>query len=372
MRDAAVECLEEVYAVVGEPLVDIIARHGLRPAQLREIYARLGQSARAAEVPLSSASAGGGAGGGGASALAAGGGARDTAASRPADQRAADARAAAAAVLKAVKAGGAGGGGDGEDVCNGGDDSTPASPGADTYYNGSQQQQQHHHQQQQPAPAAAAPPKPKAAPKRRGGFGDGGGVGVAGELPDAPALYVATERELHAEMDRVAAALTGKDAANDWQRRIGALLRLEGLVKGGAAAFPDFDDTLRGLRDALAEQMLDRRSAVSRQVCHLLAALSAALGPRFDATAAAMLPLTFKVVIISVQVMADAADACARALARGHKHPKVLAAVCDALTGDKNAKLRERCSFYLLEASVFWDSEDRFCWVLFWLFFSPF
>lgn len=53
--------------------------------------------------------------------------------------------------------------------------------------------------------------------------------------------------------------------------------------------------------------------------------------------------------VITVQVMADAADACARELVGSHRHPKLLAAVCDAVTTDKNAKLRQACSSYLLE-----------------------
>jgi hypothetical protein len=43
VRDAAVECLEEVYRVYGEALVDVISSHALRPAHLNAIYSRLAQ-----------------------------------------------------------------------------------------------------------------------------------------------------------------------------------------------------------------------------------------------------------------------------------------------------------------------------------------
>lgn len=56
-----------------------------------------------------------------------------------------------------------------------------------------------------------------------------------------------------------------------------------------------------------------------------------------------------QVVIISVQVMADASDNCARMLVANHRHPKIVTAVADALVNDKNAKLRQNCSVYLLE-----------------------
>lgn len=59
MRDAAIECLEEIYPVTGEQLLDMISEHTLRPAMQREVYARLhipldvplGSSEQAAGAP---------------------------------------------------------------------------------------------------------------------------------------------------------------------------------------------------------------------------------------------------------------------------------------------------------------------------------
>ena len=45
-----------------------------------------------------------------------------------------------------------------------------------------------------------------------------------------------------------------------------------------------------------------RRSAVSRQACHLLCVLAATLGARFEPLALAFLPALFKVLVITVQV----------------------------------------------------------------------
>lgn len=43
VRDAAIECLEEVYRVYGEQLMDVLSTHQLRPAHLNLIYTRLAQ-----------------------------------------------------------------------------------------------------------------------------------------------------------------------------------------------------------------------------------------------------------------------------------------------------------------------------------------
>lgn len=43
VRDAAIECLEEVYKVYGEQLMDVLNSHQLRQAHLNLIFSRLGQ-----------------------------------------------------------------------------------------------------------------------------------------------------------------------------------------------------------------------------------------------------------------------------------------------------------------------------------------
>jgi hypothetical protein len=291
VRDAAVECLEEVYQVVGEALIDAVSHHGLRPAQLREVYARLGQAARAAEVPVSAASGvaaspGGGGGGGGG-----GGDCRDTATSRVDTDR------QAARHAETEKAG------YGKGVAGSPGQLSPSPRGAAARTPRPSPSPRPSASPQPSPPAQQAPPAraPAAAPTarpaaRRGGYKDGGGVGMSGELPHAPAIVVSCERELAAEMHKVAATIEGGPAGADWQKRISALVALEGIVKGGAAGFEGaFDECLKALREPVGEQLLDRRSAVSRQACHVLCVLSRALGPRFDAFAAAMVPLLFKV-----------------------------------------------------------------------------
>lgn len=71
-------------------------------------------------------------------------------------------------------------------------------------------------------------------------------------MPETAPLVVASEAELRGELERLAALLT---PAVEWTKRVDALLRLEGLAKGGAAAWPAFPELLGGLRDALAGQV---------------------------------------------------------------------------------------------------------------------
>ena len=129
---------------------------------------------------------------------------------------------------------------------------------------------------------------------------DGGGITADGVLPEAQALCVHSERELLRELDQIQGILAG--GAGDWDKRVAAIVRLEGLVKGGAAGFEGFNEALKALASPLVDQLSDRRSAVARQAAHLLEVLAAGMGPRFDSYMGQFLGPLFKVLPITVQV----------------------------------------------------------------------
>ena len=67
---------------------------------------------------------------------------------------------------------------------------------------------------------------------------------------------MASERDLGQAIDAIAADL---GPACDWQKRIAAMERIDGLLAGGAADYSSaFDANLRSLRDPLTRQVLDR------------------------------------------------------------------------------------------------------------------
>lgn len=78
-------------------------------------------------------------------------------------------------------------------------------------------------------------------------------MAASGSLPLAAPLVVGSEAELRSEVERVAAQLA---PSVEWTARVDALLRLEGLVKGGAASWSAFPELLAALlRDPLATQV---------------------------------------------------------------------------------------------------------------------
>jgi hypothetical protein len=115
----------------------------------------------------------------------------------------------------------------------------------------------------------------------------------------AEPVLVGCEADLRCEVDRLLHLLA---PAVEWTQRTEALLRLERLALGDAPSFAAFPELLLGLRDALAAQMQERRSAVSRQACRTVAALATASGPGFEPLAVHLLPVVFKALAMGIQV----------------------------------------------------------------------
>ena len=54
-----------------------------------------------------------------------------------------------------------------------------------------------------------------------------------------------------------------------------------------------------------------------------------------------------------LQVMAEAADLCCHTLVHHCPSPRLLKPIADAICTDRNAKLRQCCAKYMLQASLF-------------------
>ena len=236
---------------------------------------------------------------------------------------------------------------------------------------------------------------------RKGGYLDAVGSSTSGDLPAVRAIAVQHEGELRHQLDGVQADLAPHV---DWLKRVDAMLRLEGLVMGGED-YQSLPDLLLGLRAALVAQvgcrhalepprrraplpascalrppalraqLQDRRSAVSRQACHLSGVMAQACGARFEPHALQLLPALFKAVSMSIQVSADvagagaaspccqpvvspclhaqvvteAADVAVQTILDYCRSPRLLVIVCGIVKTDKSTRLRQLASERLLQ-----------------------
>ncbi|XP_002985873.2 CLIP-associated protein [Selaginella moellendorffii] len=167
------------------------------------------------------------------------------------------------------------------------------------------------------------------------------------DSPEQPVdpIKVYSERELVREMEKICSTLTQDQ---DWSVRMAALQRVEGLVYGGATDFQSFPSLLKQLTPPLNVQLSDRRSSIVKQACHLLNILSRELLSDFEACAESFIPMLFKLVVITVQVIAESADNCIKTILRNCRVSRMLPRIVDIAKNDRSGVLRARCCEYAL------------------------
>ncbi|KAL3620543.1 hypothetical protein CASFOL_035455 [Castilleja foliolosa] len=174
--------------------------------------------------------------------------------------------------------------------------------------------------------------------------------GDSSEKPVEP-IKVYSEKELIREFEKIASTLVPD---KDWSIRIAAMQRFEGLVIGGAVDYPCFRGLLKQLVGPLSTQLSDRRSSIVKQACHLLCFLSKDLLGDFEACAEMFIPVLFKLVVITVLVIAESADNCIKTMLRNCKVSRVLPRIVDSAKNDRGAALRARCCEYALLILEYW------------------
>ncbi|KAK9055667.1 hypothetical protein SSX86_026752 [Deinandra increscens subsp. villosa] len=170
------------------------------------------------------------------------------------------------------------------------------------------------------------------------------------EKPMDP-IKVYSEKELIREFEKIASTLVPE---KDWSLRIGAMQRVEGLIIGGAIDYPSFRGLLKQLVGPLSTQLADRRSSIVKQACHLLNFLSQELLGDFEALAEIFIPALFKLVVITVLVIAESADNCIKTLLRNCKVARILPRVAETAKHDRSSILRARCCEYALLILEHW------------------
>ncbi|XP_009799876.1 CLIP-associated protein [Nicotiana tabacum] len=182
-----------------------------------------------------------------------------------------------------------------------------------------------------------------------------GGDGDIAEKPVDP-IKVYSEKELVREFEKIASTLVPE---KDWSVRIAAMQRIEALVIGGAIDFPCFRGLLKQLVVPLSTQLSDRRSTIVKQACHLLSFLSQELLGDFEACAEMFIPVLFKLVVITVLVIAESADTCIKTMLRNCKVARALPRIADCAKNDRNAVLRARCCEYALLILEHWPDASE-------------
>ena len=165
-------------------------------------------------------------------------------------------------------------------------------------------------------------------------------------------VNVDSERELSNEIDKAATRL---DPAREWTDRVAAMVRVEALLLGGAAEWDGFPTLLGKLRGPLTAQVADRRSSIVRQAAHLLVVLAAELGGEFEKDAAHYVPELFKCSVITVQIIAESGDLGIRGILHNCQARALVPRLCEAASKDRSVKLRCQATGWLRLVVREWD-----------------
>ena len=187
---------------------------------------------------------------------------------------------------------------------------------------------------------AGAVPSPRNAQggMRRGGFGDSGGSTLDNGIVAVEPVLVDSEANFRQEISQVAAALAPSEK---WDIKMQSLQRLEGLFLGGCSRFPSVIGLLVDMQDAFRELITDKRSALCRQVCHLLIAAAEALQSDIEPLVDPLLPVLLKGTMVTKKVISESTQYCALTLL--YRCPAVRSALklSDLARKEHHGKFRE-------------------------------
>jgi CLIP-associating protein 1/2 len=147
----------------------------------------------------------------------------------------------------------------------------------------------------------------------------------------------------------------------DWLKRIAAMVRLEAITLGGGGrVFEEACTASLGTAvDVLLAQISDRRSAVVKQVSHLLVTLARDATKSFAQYVDHFVMALLKTTVVTVGVIADSGNACIRGIIEHCHAPKLVQKFTDAVVSERAPKMRGYIVEYLSIILKTWKLSNR-------------
>ncbi|XP_063285278.1 CLIP-associating protein 1 isoform X5 [Pelobates fuscus] len=161
---------------------------------------------------------------------------------------------------------------------------------------------------------------------------------------DVPTLQIYSARDLEESLNKTREILS--DDKQEWEQRIVALKKIRSLIMAGAAEYDIFLQHVRLLDGAFKLSAKDLRSQVVREACITLGHLSSVLRNKFDHGAESIMPTLFNLVPNSAKVMATSGMVAIRLIIR-HTHTPRLIPILTSSCTSKSVAVRRRCFEFL-------------------------
>ncbi|XP_058643425.1 CLIP-associating protein 1a isoform X9 [Onychostoma macrolepis] len=161
---------------------------------------------------------------------------------------------------------------------------------------------------------------------------------------DVPAVQIYSSKELEDSLNKIREVLS--DDKQDWEHRVTALKKVRSLLLAGATEHESFPQHLRLLEGAFKLSAKDLRSQVVREACITLGHLSLVLGNKFDHGAESIMPTLLNLVPNSAKVIATSGVATIRLILRRTHFPRLIPIITSNCTS-KSVAVRRRCYEFL-------------------------
>ncbi|XP_042620046.1 CLIP-associating protein 1 isoform X16 [Cyprinus carpio] len=161
---------------------------------------------------------------------------------------------------------------------------------------------------------------------------------------DVPAVQIYSSKELEDSLNKIREILS--DDKQDWEHRVTALKKVRSLLLAGATEHEGFLQHLRLLEGAFKLSAKDLRSQVVREACITLGHLSSLLGNKFDHGAESIMPTLLNLVPNSAKIIATSGVAAIRLILRQTHFPRLIPIITSNCTS-KSVAVRRRCYEFL-------------------------
>ncbi|CAI5947562.1 unnamed protein product [Closterium sp. NIES-64] len=181
----------------------------------------------------------------------------------------------------------------------------------------------------------------------------------------ANVIHVANARELVRDVEALFPKL---DPQTDWDARMAALKRLEGLFRGGTCSpciaqssvkLGDLEFDAEQVSEIVVIKVSLYELAVRFNACNLVSAIAECLSGEFEPCADIVLQELMKLLGSSAAIMADSADSTIRTVVMRCRPARTLSKVFETARASKSTVVRSRCAEYVLLALEVWGPQGE-------------
>ncbi|XP_061178265.1 CLIP-associating protein 1-like isoform X1 [Saccostrea echinata] len=172
---------------------------------------------------------------------------------------------------------------------------------------------------------------------------------------DVPKVQIYSSRDVQDQLAKAQAILS--DLNTNWEKRHEALRNIRAVVVAGGMEYDDFPQSIRSLDVCLINAVKDLRSQIVREACITLAYLSQQMGLRFEHLAEVLLPHLINLIPNSAKVMASSGITCIQFIIQYTQSPRLIPIITTNLTSKSNI-IRRQCYEFLHIALQNWSTHS--------------